>query len=231
MHRPTSSLYTILLATFFLLFGCLANEGELDTDNEGIDEETSSQSYAISVDVDPETMEPTIILPDGTITNSFEEYATAVSAIYNNDPEANIEFAFGDNLGAIMDFEIGPETEERWGPYNILSYVLTGGMHYNAYVSCFSRIVNHYDTRIHRNNNMLVGMHIGLWWQNGRVCYGVYNSGSYAPFCRTGCSPTYTQVVYAIRDALVVIGLTAGTAYVIAQIVAPVAIGAMGFAL
>lgn len=69
----------------------------------------------------------------------------------------------------------------------------------------------------------LVNIHFAGWSENGKPCFGIYNSGSQKPFCWRGCGPRYQDIVNALTSALVAAGLTYATAQIVAAAIAPVA--------
>lgn len=59
------------------------------------------------VEVDPSTMEPTITLPDGKITHSYDEYQQAIYSIHEADPNATFAIEFGDQFSKMIGIDLG----------------------------------------------------------------------------------------------------------------------------
>jgi hypothetical protein len=96
--------------------------------------------------------------------------------------------------------------------------------------SCISRNVWHVGIMVSKyksKNIPLVNIHFCGWKQNGKICYGIYNSGSSKSFCWTKCSPKIKDITKGVSQALVAVGLTAATAYMVAEVLTPLAIGVL----
>lgn len=90
---------------------------------------------------------------------------------------------------------------------------------------CIGRKVPHLGILISRQgvSQPLVNIHLAAWTEAGRVCAGIYNSGSNRYFCAKICSPTYSEIRNAIAAAIVVAGVGYLMAEVIATVIAPIA--------
>lgn len=215
-------LFPILLA---ILFGCVAAERDIPATDAPDQDEIETTTYVVSVDINPETLDPTITLPDGSVTYSFESYALAIQDIYDADPTADIQVAFGENLSRRIATDLGVATE-RWGTSVGSYYVHTAWHSGNPWVGgCVQQYRSHLDLHINQSSTQIMALHLLAYYSGGRVCFAAYES--IRGFCVNICSPTYTQIRQAIQNAAVAVGIGVTTAYIISQIAAPVAIGAL----
>jgi hypothetical protein len=94
--------------------------------------------------------------------------------------------------------------------------------------SCISRTVSHVGIMVSKYKSKdipFVDIHFCAWKENGRVCAGIYNSGSIKGFCWKQCSIKPKDIPPQIAAALVAAGVSATVATAISIVIAPIAIG------
>lgn len=92
---------------------------------------------------------------------------------------------------------------------------------------CIKRIVPHVWFLISKKGrqNPIYDLHIAAWRQEGKICAGVYITPS--GWCKTICSPSFSDITGAIAGALIAAGLVGWLAWAISYILAPIAMAAL----
>ncbi len=203
--------------------------------------ESEGQPFVIFTDLD-ENGSWYAQLPDGTEYRDQADYrsdipeitATAISQGYE------VKLYFGESLSEQIDMslemsEITSALSETEDGISSVPQALSVGFGYNlTFASGYTYISgcvksNGYRIAIHLNrySSQIFDLHLATYSKNGYRCFGAYESVyKYINWCT--CSPvSYDQVKNAIYQVAIAAGIASGVALVIAEISAPIAIGAL----
>ncbi len=193
----------------------------------------SVTTYTFMVEVDPSTMEPTITLPNGTITHSYDEYEQAVYRIHAADPSATFAIDLGSGFSKMIGADLGEvfEVDTAVPPppwYKTVSgYTLSGGSGYGYVSGCIKRTGNYYALRLRSSTSLLFDVHFAAYTSGGRLCVGIYESVyGYINWC--SCTPTYSDISDAIYAVAIAAGLSSAVAYVISSVGTPLVVVFVG---
>ncbi|KKW32259.1 MAG: hypothetical protein UY76_C0034G0001, partial [Candidatus Uhrbacteria bacterium GW2011_GWA2_52_8d] len=93
---------------------------------------------------------------------------------------------------------------------------------------CIKRTGSYYAIRLTTTSGgRIFDMHIVGYYTSGKLCLGFYES--FKGWCWIDCTPSYSEVVDAVAKAVMVVGVSYATAYVIANIAAPFVVAAFAF--
>lgn len=92
---------------------------------------------------------------------------------------------------------------------------------------CIKRTVPHVGFLISKKGQQtpVYDLHIAAWRQGTKICAGVYITPS--GWCKTFCSPSFSDITGAIAGALIAAGLVGWLAWAISYILAPIAMAAL----
>ena len=210
-----------LIVFLVLLMGCSEQDEVLiATEDETTEIAQIPETGKADWQIDIVNNVPIARFEDGSVVEGWDAYQAKVIA--HADTSA-LEDLF---LSVTQWPEMTTEAKLAGWDRSIFGYYVRFSAESGPLRGCIQRTVPHLGILIRNKstNIMIVNIHVAAWTENGRVCVGIYNSGSRGYFCRTLCSPTYSDIKNALTAAIVAAGVGYVAAYIIASVITPVVV-------
>lgn len=222
----------LFLSMFIIFISALAlmNCGEPTTDSTVNIPSPQTQSVTITIAVPAEggihvDIAPNIIFPDGLTTTNEDEYADTVQTLIGAGYQIN--FILADTVQTRIEKDLTDTSENPRNKAAVIylpwSYVLSYDYTKKKVTcNCFSRDGYYVTIRLNKGSSQVFDMHATSWTENGRRCFGLYESVSW--WCKSICAPSYNDILNAIYYAALAVGLSATIAWMVATIMTPIVI-------